>query len=100
MKGNLTSCLSKRCVTADGFSRGFLSINFQLPGPEIQVCKNDIIVVDVFNEADSMMVCHILLNVRFISTRSFVTSLELMMSAPISITLMQAIKKQTDCTVS
>lgn len=46
--------MSKRCVTADGFSRGFLSINFQLPGPEIQVCKNDIIVVDIFNEADGI----------------------------------------------
>lgn len=54
MKGNVTSCLHKRCVTADGFSRGFLSINFLLPGPEIHVCKNDIVVVDVFNEADGV----------------------------------------------
>lgn len=54
MKGNLTACLHKRCVTADGFNRGFLSINFQLPGPSIQVCKNDIIVVDVINEAEGI----------------------------------------------
>ncbi|KAG5683781.1 hypothetical protein PVAND_013045 [Polypedilum vanderplanki] len=54
MSGNLTSCLIKKCVTADGFQRGFLSINFQLPGPTIAVCKNDIVVVDVFNEAEGL----------------------------------------------
>lgn len=54
MKGNLTACLHKRCVTADGFPRGILSINFQLPGPTIQVCKNDIIVVHLINEAEGI----------------------------------------------
>lgn len=32
--------------------RGFLSINFQLPGPTINVCKGDIVVVDLTNEAE------------------------------------------------
>jgi FtsP/CotA-like multicopper oxidase with cupredoxin domain len=39
-------------VTADGFERGFLSVNRQLPGPPIQVCKGDIVVVDVNNQMD------------------------------------------------
>jgi FtsP/CotA-like multicopper oxidase with cupredoxin domain len=54
MAGNITDCLLNKCVTADGFSRGFLSINFQLPGPTIHVCKNDIVVVDVGNEAEGI----------------------------------------------
>jgi FtsP/CotA-like multicopper oxidase with cupredoxin domain len=32
--------------------RGFLSLNFQLPGPSINVCKDDIVVVDLTNEAE------------------------------------------------
>lgn len=52
LKGNITGCVHKRCVTADGFHRGFLSINFQLPAPTLHVCKNDILVVDVVNEAE------------------------------------------------
>jgi L-ascorbate oxidase len=51
MRGNITACQHKRCVTADGFDRGFLSVNFELPAPAIQVCKDDIVAVDVMNEA-------------------------------------------------
>lgn len=36
---------------ADGVKRGFLSINFDLPAPAIHVCKNDVIVVDLENDA-------------------------------------------------
>ncbi|CAG9803373.1 unnamed protein product [Chironomus riparius] len=54
LNGNLTMCIIKKCVTADGFQRGFLSINFQLPSPSIHVCKHDIIIVDVFNEAEGI----------------------------------------------
>lgn len=54
MNGNITMCLIKRCVTADGFQRGFLSINFQLPSPPIHVCKDDIVVVDVSNHAEGL----------------------------------------------
>jgi FtsP/CotA-like multicopper oxidase with cupredoxin domain len=39
-------------VTANGVERMFMSINRQLPGPAIQVCKNDLIVVDVVNEME------------------------------------------------
>lgn len=41
-------------MTADGFQRGILSINFRLPGPSLQVCKDDIIVVDVDNEGEGI----------------------------------------------
>lgn len=50
--GNLDGCLDPNCVLADGVKRGFLSINFQLPGPSLFVCKDDIVVVDLTNEAE------------------------------------------------
>lgn len=37
---------------ADGVGRGFTSINFKLPGPRIQVCKDDVIVVDLHNNVE------------------------------------------------
>jgi FtsP/CotA-like multicopper oxidase with cupredoxin domain len=37
---------------ADGFERGFQSVNRMLPGPSIQVCQGDIVVVDVNNQMD------------------------------------------------
>ncbi|XP_076162849.1 uncharacterized protein LOC143144386 isoform X2 [Ptiloglossa arizonensis] len=46
---NETACLSNHCVSADGQKRGILTANRQLPGPTIQVCENDILVVDVIN---------------------------------------------------
>ncbi|XP_076232494.1 uncharacterized protein LOC143177996 [Calliopsis andreniformis] len=46
---NETACLSNHCVSADGQRRGILTANRQLPGPTIQVCENDILVVDVIN---------------------------------------------------
>ena len=46
---NGTACLSNHCVSADGQRRGILTANRQLPGPTIQVCENDILVVDVIN---------------------------------------------------
>lgn len=46
---NQTACLAKHCVSADGQRRGILTANRQMPGPSIQVCENDILVVDVIN---------------------------------------------------
>lgn len=48
------ACLNRKCITADGFQRGILSINFQVPGPTLQVCKDDIVVVDVRNFAEGL----------------------------------------------
>lgn len=48
---NVPQC---QCIEADGFERGMLSINRMLPGPSIQVCKNDRIIVDVQNNIEGM----------------------------------------------
>lgn len=37
------------CLTADGVERGVMSINRQIPGPAIHVCRDDLVVVDVVN---------------------------------------------------
>uniref|UniRef100_A0A8D8WQ21 L-ascorbate oxidase n=1 Tax=Cacopsylla melanoneura TaxID=428564 RepID=A0A8D8WQ21_9HEMI len=47
---NKTHCYNHGCVTADGVERGILTINRQLPGPSIQVCQNDKVIVDVQNK--------------------------------------------------
>jgi FtsP/CotA-like multicopper oxidase with cupredoxin domain len=51
-KGNQSQCFFKQCVLADGVERGFMAVNRQLPGPAIQVCQNDIVIVDVDNQMD------------------------------------------------
>ncbi|XP_047512299.1 laccase-5 isoform X2 [Pieris napi] len=45
-----------QCVLADGVERGILSTNRMLPGPSIQVCENDKVVVDVENHMEGMEV--------------------------------------------
>ncbi|XP_033341683.2 uncharacterized protein LOC117229350 [Megalopta genalis] len=42
------------CIVADGVEKTILPINRQLPGPLIEVCKGDIIKVDVKNAAPGM----------------------------------------------
>ncbi|XP_027207469.2 uncharacterized protein [Penaeus vannamei] len=42
-------CAREECVAADGVSRPLLAVNRQLPGPAIQVCEGDRVVVDVHN---------------------------------------------------
>ncbi|XP_066596700.1 uncharacterized protein [Prorops nasuta] len=42
------------CIVADGIQRTILSLNRMLPGPSIQVCLNDRVVVDVENLADGI----------------------------------------------
>ncbi|XP_076674760.1 uncharacterized protein LOC143372470 [Andrena cerasifolii] len=39
----------KQCVFADGFEKTITTINRQLPGPKIQVCLGDYVIVDVKN---------------------------------------------------
>ncbi|KAK7083882.1 Mco1p [Halocaridina rubra] len=45
----LSDCARPECIAADGVSRPLLAVNRQLPGPAIQVCEGDRIVVDVYN---------------------------------------------------
>lgn len=48
--GVISDCYRPMCVTADGIERGLLSINRQVPGPQIHVCKNDVLIIDVTND--------------------------------------------------
>jgi len=50
--GDLSHCFHSKCIMADGTTRGFLSINYELPAPAIHVCKDDVIVVDLTNDAE------------------------------------------------
>ncbi|KAF6203776.1 hypothetical protein GE061_002111 [Apolygus lucorum] len=38
-----------QCVLADGVERGMIAVNRMLPGPSIQVCDGDRVVIDVHN---------------------------------------------------
>ncbi|KAI4484871.1 hypothetical protein M0802_012999 [Mischocyttarus mexicanus] len=46
---NLTDCFRPHCIPADGVKRSVLVVNRQLPGPSIQVCQGDRVIVDVIN---------------------------------------------------
>jgi L-ascorbate oxidase len=47
--GVLSDCRKPQCLPADGFEKGLISFNRQIPGPLIKVCKNDAVVVDLKN---------------------------------------------------
>ncbi|KAL4230719.1 Mco1p [Mactra antiquata] len=46
---NKTDCFRPHCVPADGVPRGILVANRMLPGPAINVCEGDNIIVNVTN---------------------------------------------------
>ncbi|XP_015521800.2 laccase-2 [Neodiprion lecontei] len=48
--GVLEDCYLPQCIPADGVEKGVMAINRQIPGPPINVCKNDLIVVNVENK--------------------------------------------------
>ncbi|KAJ8957788.1 hypothetical protein NQ314_006503 [Rhamnusium bicolor] len=47
---NSSNCNNLYCTSAEGSTRGTIIANRQLPGPSIQVCQNDILVVDIINK--------------------------------------------------
>ncbi|XP_047510342.1 laccase-like [Pieris napi] len=47
---NETDCDRIDCIPADGISRPLTVINRRMPGPAIEVCQNDRIIVDVEND--------------------------------------------------
>ncbi|KAK3086056.1 hypothetical protein FSP39_012795 [Pinctada imbricata] len=49
---NVTDCYRPHCVSADGVSRGLLTVNRMMPGPAIRVCEDDDIVVNVKNNME------------------------------------------------
>ncbi|KAL9895317.1 uncharacterized protein ACN2A1_006056 [Glossina fuscipes fuscipes] len=50
-EGVESDCYKPQCIIGDGVEKGVMSINRQIPGPDIQVCHGDYIVVDVVNHA-------------------------------------------------
>ncbi|XP_065567197.1 uncharacterized protein LOC136031488 isoform X1 [Artemia franciscana] len=50
---NITDCSRHHCIAADGVHKGLVTINRQFPGPSIQVCEGDEVVVDVINHLPS-----------------------------------------------
>ncbi|XP_015121329.1 laccase-1 [Diachasma alloeum] len=46
---NVTQCFLPHCIPADGFKRSLQIVNRQLPGPTIEVCQGDRLIVDVTN---------------------------------------------------
>ncbi|KAG7213871.1 hypothetical protein KM043_003079 [Ampulex compressa] len=46
---NRTDCFRPHCVPADGVGRPILVVNRQMPGPAIEVCQGDRVIVDVIN---------------------------------------------------
>lgn len=47
--GVLSDCFKAGCITGNGVQRVIMSINQRLPGPPINVCKGDRIIVDLKN---------------------------------------------------
>jgi FtsP/CotA-like multicopper oxidase with cupredoxin domain len=47
---NLTDCSNKNCMAANGVVRPVMVANKMLPGPQINVCKGDLINVLVHTE--------------------------------------------------
>ncbi|XP_039313117.1 laccase-2 isoform X2 [Solenopsis invicta] len=45
---------SCQCVIGDGFEKTITSINRMLPGPSIQVCREDYLIIDLQNEAEGL----------------------------------------------
>ncbi|TGZ54926.1 Uncharacterized protein DBV15_05335 [Temnothorax longispinosus] len=46
---NITDCFRPHCVPADGMKRSLMVVNRQMPGPPIEVCQGDRIIVDMMN---------------------------------------------------
>ncbi|XP_066252634.1 uncharacterized protein [Euwallacea similis] len=46
---NRTDCFRTDCIPGDGHPRGVVAVNRRIPGPSIEVCQNDLVVVDVEN---------------------------------------------------
>nr|BCO16709.1 laccase [Chiromantes haematocheir] len=45
----LADCSREECIAGDGVARPLITVNRQLPGPSVQVCEGDRVVVDLYN---------------------------------------------------
>ncbi|XP_069675364.1 uncharacterized protein [Periplaneta americana] len=46
---NVTACDNPQCVVANGFEKSIITINRMVPGPFIDVCRGDRIIIDLLN---------------------------------------------------
>ncbi|KAJ8044290.1 Laccase-4 [Holothuria leucospilota] len=51
---DIADCYREECIPLNGLKRPLVTVNRQVPGPKIVVCKNDIIQVTVNNYLDDM----------------------------------------------
>lgn len=51
---NISDCFRPHCVSADGGVRAIKVVNRMMPGPQINVCKGDMLQVTVYNEQHDM----------------------------------------------
>ncbi|XP_031619168.1 laccase-like [Contarinia nasturtii] len=49
VNGILSDCFNPGCVTANGVERNIMTVNRELPGTPINVCKDDRVIIDVTN---------------------------------------------------
>ncbi|XP_058802855.1 uncharacterized protein LOC131670893 [Phymastichus coffea] len=47
---NVTDCFMPHCVSADGVQKRIYAVNRQVPGPLVEVCEDDLVVVEVRNQ--------------------------------------------------
>nr|AON96381.1 laccase 1 [Coptotermes formosanus] len=56
---NVTACDAPQCVVANGYEKSIRTINRMVPGPSIQVCLGDRIIIDLRNNlAGSQLTIH------------------------------------------
>lgn len=55
---DIQDCFNHRCVVADGLQTSMMAVNYLYPGPPIELCYNDTIIVDVFNKLPEPTTLH------------------------------------------
>ena len=50
---NLSDCFDNGCVSANGIQRAIIVANKMMPGPAIEVCQGDVIILNVLNKLRS-----------------------------------------------
>ncbi|XP_065363215.1 uncharacterized protein Mco3 [Calliphora vicina] len=53
-----TTCEQEQCIYGDGVATGVMAVNRQVPGPSMEVCENDTIIVDVLNYLSEALTMH------------------------------------------
>ncbi|XP_037942702.1 laccase-like [Teleopsis dalmanni] len=43
------ACESERCIYGDGVPTPVMAVNYMVPGPAIEICENDTVIIDVLN---------------------------------------------------